>query len=251
MTDTPGRIALLDWDNSLHLGFTMGPWMHQLARDAAETLTADRFDRALADYEAGSLAYDTFALLAEQLYTVLMDGRHAADVEAVAAHLVPIDPLRPGTPELIAALLALDIRPILVSGAPIEVLRAHAAALGIAPGDVTGWQHGPRRLQGADRRSARGGRRGGRPRPRRFRRGPSARGRRAPGCLDRCPAHGRIAARPLDRSHHRHRARRFPHRPCSGHRHPGLTSGRATRDRLRERPVRDGRAVLAGHEPAG
>ena len=139
MTDTPGRIALLDWDNSLHLGFTMGPWMHQLARDAAETLTADRFDRALADYEAGSLAYDTFALLAEQLYTVLMDGRHAADVEAVAAHLVPIDPLRPGTPELIAALLALDIRPILVSGAPIEVLRAHAAALGIAPGDVTGW----------------------------------------------------------------------------------------------------------------
>ena len=139
MTDAPARIALLDWDNSLHLGFTMGPWMHALARDAAETLTADRFDGALADYEAGDLAYDAFALLAEELYTALMDGRPVADVEAVADRLVPVDPLRPGTPELISALLASGIRPILVSGAPIEVLRAHAAALGIAPSDVTGW----------------------------------------------------------------------------------------------------------------
>lgn len=139
MTDAPRRVAVLDWDNSLHAGFTMGPWMHALARDARETATADRFDRALADHEAGRLAYDAFALLAEELYTALMDGRTAADVEAVAAHLVPIDPLRPGTPELVAALLARGIDPVLISGAPIEVLRAHAEALGIAPEDVTGW----------------------------------------------------------------------------------------------------------------
>jgi phosphoserine phosphatase len=139
MTAGPRRVAVLDWDNSLHLGFTMGPWMHALARDAAETAVADRFDRALADYEAGQLAYDAFALLAEELYTGLMDGRLVADVEAVAERLVPVDPLRPGTPELIAALRDSDIHPILISGAPIEVLRAHAHALGIAPDDVTGW----------------------------------------------------------------------------------------------------------------
>lgn len=139
MTDVRRRVAVLDWDNSLHLGFTMGPWMHALERHARDAATADRFDRALADHEAGRLAYDAFALLAEELYTALMDGRMAADVEAVAAYLVPIDALRPGTPELIAALLARDIQPILISGAPIEVLRAHAAVLGIAPGDVTGW----------------------------------------------------------------------------------------------------------------
>lgn len=139
MSKASRRIAVLDWDNSLHLGFTMGPWMHALARDAQESATADRFDRALADHEGGRLAYDAFALLAEELYTGLMDGRIAADVEATAARLVPIDPLRPGTPELIAALLARDIHPVLISGAPIEVLRAHADALGIAPGDVTGW----------------------------------------------------------------------------------------------------------------
>jgi phosphoserine phosphatase len=139
MTAGPRRIAVLDWDNSLHLGFTMGPWMHALARNAAETAVADRFDRALADYEAGQLAYDAFALLAEELYTGLMDGRLVTDVEAVAERMVPVDPLRPGTPELIVALIATDIHPVLISGAPIEVLRAHAAAHGIAPDDVTGW----------------------------------------------------------------------------------------------------------------
>jgi phosphoserine phosphatase len=139
MTAGPRRVAVLDWDNSLHLGFTMGPWMHALARDAAETAVADRFDRALADYEAGQMAYDAFALLAEEFYTGLMDGRLVADVEAVAEGLVLVDPLRPGTPELLAALHATGIHPVLISGAPIEVLRAHAAAHGIAPDDVTGW----------------------------------------------------------------------------------------------------------------
>lgn len=139
MTAGPRRVAVLDWDNSLHLGFTMGPWMHALARDTAETAVADRFDRALADYEAGRMAYDAFALLAEELYTGLMDGRAVDDVEAVAERLVPVDPLRPGTPELIATLRAAGVHPVLISGAPIEVLRAHAAALGIAPDDVTGW----------------------------------------------------------------------------------------------------------------
>ena len=139
MTAGPRRVAVLDWDNSLHLGFTMGPWMHALARDAAETAVADRFDRALADYEAGRMAYDAFALLAEELYTGLMDGRLVADVEAVAERLVPVDPLRPGTSELLAALHATGIDPVLISGAPIEVLRAHAAAHAIASDDVTGW----------------------------------------------------------------------------------------------------------------
>ncbi len=139
MTDIPGRIALLDWDDSLHDGFTMGPWLHALARDAQEEAAARRFDDALADFQAGRMVYDAFVVLAEQLYTGLAAGRPVAEVEAVAARLVRDDPLRPGTRELVAALLAQGIRPILISGAPIEVLRAHAAALGFAPDDVTGW----------------------------------------------------------------------------------------------------------------
>jgi phosphoserine phosphatase len=133
------RVALLDWDNSLHPGFTMSPWLHALARDDAEAEAGRRFDAALAAYEAGTLPYDDFASLAEVLYTTLADGRRVADLEAVAARLVRDDPLRPGTSELVAALLARGIRPMLISGAPIEVLRAHAAALGFAPEDVTGW----------------------------------------------------------------------------------------------------------------
>jgi hypothetical protein len=45
MTGAPRRVAVLDWDNSLHLGFTMGPWMHALARNAGDG-GADRSDRA-------------------------------------------------------------------------------------------------------------------------------------------------------------------------------------------------------------
>lgn len=139
MTDAPGRVALLDWDNSLHDGFTMGPWLHALARDAVEAAAALRFDAALADFQAGRLAYDAFVVLAEQLYTGMVAGRPVVEVEATADRLVPHDPLRPGTRELVAALLDRGIRPVLISGAPIEVLRAHAAALGFAPDDVTGW----------------------------------------------------------------------------------------------------------------
>jgi len=139
MTDAPGRVALLDWDNSLHDGFTMGPWLHALARDAHEAAAARRFDDALAGFQAGRLDYDAFVVFAEQLYTGLAAGRLVAEVEAIAGRLVPDDPLRPGARELVAALLARGIRPVLISGAPIEVLRAHAAALGFAPDDVTGW----------------------------------------------------------------------------------------------------------------
>jgi phosphoserine phosphatase len=135
-----GRIALLDWDNSLHAGFTMSPWLHALARDEREVDVARRFDAALAAYEAGTMAYDAFAGLAETLYTGLADGRSVAEVRAIADRFVRDDPLRPGTPQLVDALLAAGIRPVLISGAPIEVLSAHAAALGFAPRDVTGWQ---------------------------------------------------------------------------------------------------------------
>jgi phosphoserine phosphatase len=117
----------------------MGPWLHALARDTGEEAAAQRFDEALAAFQAGRLAYDAFVVLAEQLYTGLAAGRRVTEVEAIAARLVREDPLRPGTRELVAALLQRGIRPILISGAPIEVLRAHASALGFAPDDVTGW----------------------------------------------------------------------------------------------------------------
>ncbi|MFN8620024.1 MAG: haloacid dehalogenase-like hydrolase [Chloroflexota bacterium] len=136
----PGRVALLDWDNSLHPGFTLGPWLHALARDDHEAAAGRRFDAARAAYDAGTLPYDDFAGLAEELYTALADGRPVAELDALAASFVRSDRLRPGTTDLVAALLARDVRPMLISGAPIEVLRAHATTLGIAPEDVTGWR---------------------------------------------------------------------------------------------------------------
>ncbi|MEI2777210.1 MAG: hypothetical protein V9G19_14805 [Tetrasphaera sp.] len=57
---------------------------------------AAAFDAARAAYEAGSLPYDAFARLAEELYTALADGRAAAELETLAAGLVGSDPLRPG-----------------------------------------------------------------------------------------------------------------------------------------------------------
>lgn len=135
-----GRVALLDWDNSLHPGFTMGPWMHALARDEREREAARRFDAAVAAYETGSMPYDRFASLAEDLYTDLADGRRVDEVLDLARRFVRDDPTRPGTEALVEALRAADIRPLLISGAPIEVLAAHAARLGFAPGDVQGWE---------------------------------------------------------------------------------------------------------------
>jgi phosphoserine phosphatase len=139
VSDRPGRIALLDWDHTLHPGFTLGPWLRALARDAHEAAIAERFRDAQDRYLDGSLAYESFVDVARDAYTTLADGRTVDELGSLAADLAPRLSLRPGAAELVAALLARGIRPIVISGAPMEVLQAHAAILGLDPADVTGW----------------------------------------------------------------------------------------------------------------
>ncbi|MFO1540341.1 MAG: HAD family hydrolase [Chloroflexota bacterium] len=136
----PARIALLDWDWTLRDGFTASPWLRALARDAQELAAADRFDAALAAYLAGSLAYDRLALLAEEVYVGIAAGRPVAELAERAEAVAATDRLRPGAEALLAALRSAGIRPVVISGAPVEVLRAHARRLGIDPADVTGWE---------------------------------------------------------------------------------------------------------------
>lgn len=139
MTPRP-RVALLDWDWTLREGFTLEPWLRALARDPAERALADRFPPALAAYLAGELPYDRLALLAEELYVTIAAGRPVGELVTIADGVAATDRLRPGAEALLSALRTAAIRPVVISGAPAEVLRAHARRVGIDPADVTGWE---------------------------------------------------------------------------------------------------------------
>ena len=143
MSAPRARVALLDWDWTLRAGFTLSPWLHRLVRDAGERArTAERFDAALAAYLGGTLAYRDLADLAEEVYLAVIAGRPVAELDALAEEVAAADRLRPGATELLAALHAGGIRPIVISGAPAPVLRAHARRLGIDPADIHGWEVG-------------------------------------------------------------------------------------------------------------
>ena len=59
-------------------------------------------------------------------------------VEHRTLAFIATDELRPGADAFIRRLLALDIAPVIVSGAPQEILELHAGKLGISSEDVHG-----------------------------------------------------------------------------------------------------------------
>ncbi|MFN8519583.1 MAG: haloacid dehalogenase-like hydrolase [Chloroflexota bacterium] len=144
-------IAFLDWDNSLTDRFTLVPWLKHLGaklQDAAFVDAAALVERWIAVLRPALLAgtlprddYDRFAVDAEMVYCQVMDGRVAREVRQAAKSFSAEQPLlRDGAKDLVARLVQLRWRPVVVSGAPIEVLRAYSRRLGILTRDIHAWE---------------------------------------------------------------------------------------------------------------
>ena len=129
----PGNVALLDWDFTLHERFTLFDWNSFLAaNDALDPAIAKVLTESLADYNSGRMTYAELFEAAPTLYAEGLAGQSVEVVGRLSKSFVETD--RPlvyeFTRPLMKLLLDLDIRPVVVSGAPTEVLGAYVDELG-------------------------------------------------------------------------------------------------------------------------
>lgn len=125
------RIALLDWDNTLHDGWTLIRWCEFLGQEGlipGGNEVAEKLTELLADYPNG-LNYDELAAQTAELYAYAIRSAAPDEIRQAARRFVAdsrrfrphrwVDPFLRGLRDY-------GIAPIIVSGAPAEVLAAWA-----------------------------------------------------------------------------------------------------------------------------
>lgn len=129
------RVALLDWDNTLHHGWTLEPWVRYLVdKGQAPPRLAAEGEQLTRDYLEGRLEdHSDLAHRANTLYAAAAAGWATADVAAlVGPYLDEIDrPLvYPFVPALLAWLVDHGIEPVVVTGAPAELVAPYVEPAG-------------------------------------------------------------------------------------------------------------------------
>ncbi len=129
-----GRVALLDWDDSLHRGLTLRDWTHYLGeRELLPGGIVDAIEERYAAHDQGELSYRRLATETPELYARGLEGVAQAELEALARPYVDMDrnALFPFAQTLLESLVERDIEPLVISGSPVETLRLHREQLPI------------------------------------------------------------------------------------------------------------------------
>ncbi len=129
------RVALLDWDNTLHDGWTLEPWVRFLVdRGQAPISLAVDGERLTRAYLEDRLdGHSDLAHRANSLYAAASAGWSTADVAGlVVSFLDEVDrPLVYGfVPALVEWLAAQGIQPVVVTGAPAELVAGYVEPAG-------------------------------------------------------------------------------------------------------------------------
>src|SRR5262249_11040170 len=129
---TSSRLALLDWDNTLHAGFTMTRWTHFLSErglffSGITTMISD----AVREYVAGRLTYEWLAAELPAFYAEGLAGRKGADIRRAAESFVQTDnqDVFPFARLLLKTLRTFGIRTAVISGCPMEPLVVYRSLL--------------------------------------------------------------------------------------------------------------------------
>lgn len=134
--DLPRRrpAAIFDWDETLHRGITLLPWVKFLRQRLAfppnrVTLIQELFDQL----GSGMLPYEMFADQVVTEYARGLAGTPSADIDRLAGEFVDFDQdcLLPFVLPTLKMLQAHDIVAIVVSGCPQEILNHYCSRLGL------------------------------------------------------------------------------------------------------------------------
>jgi phosphoserine phosphatase len=136
VADRPApRVALLDWDNTLHHGWTLEPWVRFLVErgQAPDSLAVDG-EQLTRDYLEGRLEdHSDLAHRANTLYASAAAGWATSDLAALVGPFVDqVDrPLVYGfVPTLLGWLGERGIEPVVVTGAPTELVVGYVESAG-------------------------------------------------------------------------------------------------------------------------
>ena len=131
---TSTRVALLDWDGSLHRGLTLRSWTHYLReREVLPAAIADAIEERFTVYDEGALPYRRLATETPQLYAVGLEGVRESELQAHARAYVEEDAREvfAFTAVLLDSLVEREIETLVISGSPVETLALHQERLAI------------------------------------------------------------------------------------------------------------------------
>ena len=129
------RVALLDLDNTLRSGWLIREWVEFLAGEqmdgAAKCL--ERIETAFRTFgEEGAVSHDALSNDTAQAYAAMMRGKPPSLVEELAADFAVGEGERYRfVAPLVECLKELSVAPIIVSGAPAELVSRHAHDLAV------------------------------------------------------------------------------------------------------------------------
>jgi phosphoserine phosphatase/transcriptional regulator with XRE-family HTH domain len=136
LTDGAGTVAVLDYDNTLARGWIIAPWLEHLAahdigatRDGAASLR-----QLFAEHKVQATRdHDLLATRAAAIYAQALKGVSVAALERLAEDFIDEyledDYLYASSRDLVAGLRDRGLRPVLVTGAPAELIRPLLTAL--------------------------------------------------------------------------------------------------------------------------
>ncbi|MDP8942737.1 MAG: haloacid dehalogenase-like hydrolase [Actinomycetota bacterium] len=128
------RVALLDWDGSLHRGLTLRSWTHHLhERELLPDDIAGAMEERFSAYEEGDLPYRRLAKETPELYARGLEGVGQEELRAHARSYVDGDRRNvfPFARALLESLVERGIETVVISGSPVETLSLHKQLLPI------------------------------------------------------------------------------------------------------------------------
>lgn len=126
------QICLLDWDGTLRDGFTIVDWMIFLnEKRIISTEYVDKIRDLFKYYNDGRLSHDSLAVETSQVYAESIVGIEVNFLNKIASEYIIIDEARifSFVRPLLNELREREVDLYVISGAPIEVLRAYGSSM--------------------------------------------------------------------------------------------------------------------------
>lgn len=123
------RVAVFDWDDTLHKGFTILPWCDFLySRGLFERRSIREIKRLFTAYHHGTIGYAELCAATALTYAEGIAGSEVEQAVATASHFVQNGDtgLHRFAVRILRLLQKLGIGSVVVSGAPLEVLQEYA-----------------------------------------------------------------------------------------------------------------------------
>jgi HAD superfamily phosphoserine phosphatase-like hydrolase len=130
-------VALLDLDNTLRVGWSLRPWLAFLSRNGIEQADAciGSTNALFEEYLTSNHAdHDALAISCAQAYAEMAKGISVTEMDEAGATFVnnyDATNVHDFVSPLVEYLKARKIAPVIVSGAPLELVKHHAARLGV------------------------------------------------------------------------------------------------------------------------